>query len=116
MYDTETGVLLRLAVQRIFSWLSVKIDTGCTRASRAADETFGGLTLGHPATERVELRAELYDGPIECFRPSDYVANQGLSWRVHQGGTPLVSFSRHQCGEVGDHRTTISWLGRQIGR
>ena len=64
-----------------------------TRASRGRpNETFGGLSLGHRATERVELLAELHGERIDHSGPCDDVTNLALCWRVDDGGRLLMSY------------------------
>ena len=53
-------------------------DAGHTRVRGRPNETFGGLSLGHRATERVELKAELHVERTDHVGPFDYVTSLGL--------------------------------------
>ncbi len=92
----------------------MNLEIGRIRDTRGADESCGAIVLGHQATGRLEVTVEIHSERADHAAQTDVLANAGLRWRVNDRGTLLVSSGRFLRDDLGDHRSTVGYLGWQM--
>ena len=116
LHDSGTLLLIPLYVQPKVGWLTVNFELGRVRNARGDDGAFGGVVLGHEATERLAFMGELHSKRADRAGLVDALANVGLHRCVDEHGTPLISLGRYLSDDIGARRTIVSYLGWQLNR
>jgi len=111
--EAGTTVMLPFQFERQFSLLAVNLDFGHVWHSEVDDEWFGGIAVGHEASERLELMAELHADASARIERSALTLNCGARWAATRHGTLLLSVGRNLHNHFSEHEAVAGYLGWQ---
>jgi hypothetical protein len=112
--EAGTTVLLPFQFERAFSMFAVNFDVGRVWQSEADDEWFGGMAIGHEASERLEVMAELHADASARIERSALTLNIGARWVATKHGTLILSVGRNLHNHLGGHQAIVGYLGWQL--
>ena len=112
--EVGTTVLLPFQFERAYSSFAVNFDAGHAWHAAGAGEWFGGIAIGHNASERMELMAELHADASAGIERSALTLNFGARWAATKHGTLLLSAGRNLHNHLGEHEAVLGYVGWQL--
>jgi len=112
--EAGTTVLLPFQFERASSLLSVNFDVGHVWHSEGDGEWYGGIVIGHEASERLEWMAELHADASARIERSALTLNIGARWAATKHGTLLLSVGRNLHNHLSEHEAVVGYVGWQL--
>ena len=112
--EAGTTVLLPFQFERAFSLLAINFDVGHVWHSGADDEWFAGIAIGHQASERLEVMAELHFDASARIERSALTLNIGARCAATEHGTLILSVGRNLHNQLGGHQAVVGYVGWQL--
>lgn len=110
--EDSNGVLLPLEFQRDFTGFGLNFEAGKELRSSGPGSWFGGIALGRPVNETIELMAELH-GERAAGEGSEVALNVGGRF-ASSHGTLLLSVGHELRNQVDERAPLFAYIGWQI--